>query len=338
MRQRRRALADFLAWRSVGVLAGAATVAVCAVVVPGQVASAAPGSGNPSLNAVLAKANALSQQIDELGQQYDGLQVQLSQARTEAKLARENAAADQRLLGQVQQAIGAIAVEGYMSGGVSPALELLQSANPQSVLNRVSIMSQLAQENGAKISLAASAATAAQRAQGAAAEEQQKAKHLASEMAAKVAQIQQRENFFNSQAFKQAEAIFQQTGHYPNINVTGDSVGVQALRWALDEIGKPYVWGGAGPDGFDCSGLVVWAYEHVGIYLTHYTGAQWNEVEHIPVSELKPGDLLFFFADISHVGLYVGNGLMVDAPTFGQDVQVQPIFWSALVGVGEVVA
>jgi peptidoglycan DL-endopeptidase CwlO len=312
---------------------------VCAVILPGATASAAPASGSSgsSLKAVLAEANRLSNQIDELGQQYDSLQVQLGEARKEAKLAREAAAVEDRSLGKDEQAVGAIAVEGYMSGGFSPALQLLQSASPQTMLDRASIMTQLAQQNDAKISLVSAAATAAQRARGAAAQEQQQAKQLSREMSAKVAQIQKKENFFNGEAFKKAEAIFERTGHYPDIKVSGDSIGVQALRWALAEIGKPYVWGGAGPNGFDCSGLVVWAYEHVGISLTHFTGAQWNEVRHIPVSELKPGDLLFFFADISHVGIYVGNGLMVDAPTFGQDVQVQPIFWDDFVGAGEVV-
>jgi peptidoglycan DL-endopeptidase CwlO len=320
------------------LLAGAASLAICAALVPGATANAASGSGNPSsLKAVLARANALSQQIDALSQQYDSLQVQLSQARKEAKLAQEDAAVDGQLLGKDEQAISAIAVEGYMSNGMNPVLQLLQSANPQTLLDRASMMTQLAQQNDAKISLVSSAATAAQRAKGAAAQEQQQAKRLSKEMAAKVAQIQKKENFFNGEAFKKAEEIFQKTGHYPIVHVAGDSIGVQALNWALAEIGKPYVWGGAGPNGFDCSGLVVWAYEHVGISLTHFTGAQWNEVRHIPISELKPGDLLFFFADISHVGMYVGNGLMVDAPTFGQDVQVQPIFWSALVGAGEVV-
>jgi cell wall-associated NlpC family hydrolase len=322
-----------------GLLASAASLAICALILPGATASAAQGSASssPSLKAVLAKANALSQQIDVLSQQYDSLQVQLSQAKKQAKLAREDAKVDDGLLGQDEKSIGAIAVEGYMSGGINPALEMLQSADPQTLLDRASIMSQLAQQNDAKVNQVATAAHAALRAIGAAAQEQQRAKQLVKQMAGKRAQIQTRENFFNGEAFKQAEAIFQKTGHYPDVHVAGDSLGVQALNWALDEIGKPYVWGGAGPDGFDCSGLVVWAYEHVGISLTHFTGAQWNEVKHIPRSELKPGDLLFFFADISHVGMYVGNGLMVDAPTFGQDVQVQPVFWNAFVGAGEVV-
>jgi cell wall-associated NlpC family hydrolase len=286
----------------------------------------------------LAKANALAQQIDSLSQQYDGLRIQLQQAQAEAALAKQDAARDQRLLAQDQSYISAIAVENYMSGGLDPAMQLLETSSPQDLLNRASIMTQLEQENGDKVSLVAAANSAAVRAQGAAAQQQRRAKSLAAAMASKVSQIRQKEDFFNSQAFQQAAAIYTQTGHYPNIHPTGDSVGVQALRWALTKTGDPYVWGAAGPSAFDCSGLVMWAYAQVGISLAHFTGDQWNEGEHISRSELEPGDLVFFYPDIGHVGLYVGNGLMVDAPTFGQPVQVQPVFWSAYVGAVRIVA
>jgi cell wall-associated NlpC family hydrolase len=316
-------------------------VAICAAILPGGLASAAsatPASGNPTLDATLAKANALSQQIDSLSQQYDGLKIQLQQAQAEAALAKLDAARDQRLLAQDQSYISAIAIESYMTGGTDPAMQLLETSSPQNLLNRASIMTQLEQENGAKVNLVAAAHTAAVRALAAAAQQQRRAKLLAAAMASKVSQIQQRENFFNSQAFQQAAAIYAQTGQYPNIHPTGDSVGVQALRAALTRVGDPYVWGAAGPSSFDCSGLVMWAYAQVGISLMHFTGDQWNEGQHISRSELMPGDLVFFFPDIGHVGLYVGNGLMVDAPTFGQPVQVQPVFWSAYVGAVRIVA
>lgn len=320
-------------------LVGAA--AICAAILPSGAASATvatPKSGNPTLDATLAKANALSQQIDSLSQQYDGLKIQLQQAQAEAALAREDAARLDGLLAQDQQYISAIAIEGYMTGGMDPAMQLLETSSPQSLLNRASIMTQLERENGAKVNLVAAAETAAVRAQAAAAQQQSRAKSLAAAMASKVSQIQQRENFFNSQAFQQAAAIYQQTGSYPNIHPTGDSVGVQALRWALTKVGDPYVWGAAGPSAFDCSGLVMWAYAQVGISLMHFTGDQWNEGQHVSRSELAPGDLVFFFPTISHVGLYIGNGLMVDAPTFGVPVHVEPVFWSAYVGAVRIVA
>ncbi len=321
------------------VLAG--TAVICAALLPAGIAAASPaarGSSPGSLKAVLAEANALSEQIDNLSQQYDGLKIQLTQAKSEATIASEDAARDQQLLGQAQGSIGAIAVENYMSGGVNPTMQLLEGSSPQSLLDRASIMTQIQQENGAKVSLVAAAENAAKRAEAAAAQQQQHARTLETQMASKVAAIQKKEAFFNSEAFQQAEAVFERTGTYPNIHVSGDSVGVQALRWALTKLGDPYVWGAAGPNAFDCSGLVMWAYGKIGISLEHYTGDQWNEGEHISRSELEPGDLVFFYADIGHVGLYVGNGLMVDAPTFGQPVQVQPVMWNVYVGAVRIVA
>jgi cell wall-associated NlpC family hydrolase len=82
----------------------------------------------------------------------------------------------------------------------------------------------------------------------------------------------------------------------------------------------------------------MWAYAQVGISLMHFTVDQWNEGEHISRSELEPGDLVFFFPTISHVGLYIGNGLMVDAPTFGIPVHVEPVYWGSFVGAVRIVA
>jgi cell wall-associated NlpC family hydrolase len=316
-------------------------VALFAALLPTAVAGASTATsptGNPALDATLAQANKLAQQIDSLSQQYDSLKIQLTQAQSEAALARQNAARDLGVFAQDQNSIAAIAVESYMTGGLNPTLQLLTTNSPQNLLNRASIMTQLQRENGAKVSLVASAETAAQRAEGAAAQQERRATQLAAQMQTTVASIQTKENFFNSQAFAQAASIYQQTGQYPNITVNGNSVGVQALRAALTRVGDPYVWGAAGPSAFDCSGLVMWAYAQVGISLMHYTGDQWNEGEHISRDQLEPGDLVFFFSDLSHVGMYVGNGLMVDAPTYGIPVHVEPIYWSAFAGAVRIVA
>ncbi len=76
----------------------------------------------------------------------------------------------------------------------------------------------------------------------------------------------------------------------------------------------------------------MWAYAQIGISLPHYTGYLWNSGEHISRADLQPGDLVFFYQDIGHVGIYVGNGLMVDAPHTGTVVQVEPIWWPLYVG------
>ena len=317
------------------MLAGLASLACVAL--PAVAATAAPTTTPTSLKALLAKATKLSNQIVSLSEQYDGLKIQLNEAQAEARVARKAALRDAKQLIAGQTAVGQIAAQGYMTGSFDPALQLLQSSDPQSFISRASIMIQLQQENGDKVTVVAAAEAAAERARLTAQQQARRAAVLAAEMSKKVQAIQRRENVLNGAAFAQAMAIFKKTGTYPNIKIPGNSIGVQALRWALTKRGDPYVWGGAGPSVFDCSGLVMWAYAQVGISLPHFTGNQWNSGVHVSRSQLQPGDLVFFFPDISHVGLYVGNGLMLDAPTFGQPVQIQPIFWSAYVGAVRIV-
>jgi peptidoglycan DL-endopeptidase CwlO len=336
MHTRRRARAARGKARSSRAVRRLATVITVAAAVgmalPSSTAGATPGSPAPTLTTLLARAAKLSNEIDNLGQQYDALRIQFTEAKLQVKIAKLTVRTDERLLTADQAVIGQIAAAGYMTGGMNPALQLLQSSSPQAMLNRAAILTQLQQENGDKLNLVATARAAAERARLTATEETRQAATLAAAMQRKVAKIQAREDVINSAAFAQAMVVYSHTGKYPNIHVAGDSVGVQALRDALTRVGDPYIWGAAGPNAFDCSGLVVWSYAQIGISLPHFTGDLWNSGMHVSRAELEPGDLVFFFPDLGHVGIYLGNGLMVDAPTAGQNVQVQGVFWSAYVG------
>jgi cell wall-associated NlpC family hydrolase len=98
-----------------------------------------------------------------------------------------------------------------------------------------------------------------------------------------------------------------------------------AASIALHYLGVPYVWGGASPSGFDCSGLVMYVYAQLGISLPHYTGSQWSVTQPISLSQAQPGDLIFFDG-LGHVGIYLGGGQMVDAPHTGAVVRVESIY------------
>jgi cell wall-associated NlpC family hydrolase len=306
-----------------------AGIAGAVTATPARPAASVP----PSLQAQVAQVNKLSNQIDALSQQFDSLQIQLTEAHQEAAVARETAARDQKLMAFGETQIGQIAAAGYMTGGtLTPEFQLLQSNNPETLLNQASIMIQLQQEQGDKLSQVTSAQQAARRALFAANQQEQHAKILAAQMAQKVNQMQGLENTLNSSVYSQALAVYQRTGSYPTIAVTGDSAGAQALRFALTRVGDAYVWGGAGPNVFDCSGLVVWSYAQIGIQLQHFTGDLWNEGMHIPDNQAAPGDLILMY-NLDHVGMYVGNGMMVDAPTFGVPVHVEAVPWGAVDGV-----
>lgn len=98
-----------------------------------------------------------------------------------------------------------------------------------------------------------------------------------------------------------------------------------AVAAAESRVGDPYVWGASGPSSFDCSGLMMWAYEQVGISLPHYSGAQYSDGTQIPISEVQPGDLVFPSDPGQHVAMYVGNGQIVEAPYTGATVHVVPM-------------
>jgi peptidoglycan DL-endopeptidase CwlO len=105
----------------------------------------------------------------------------------------------------------------------------------------------------------------------------------------------------------------------------GSGQGAIAVQAALTQVGAPYVWGGAAPGGFDCSGLVMWAFQQAGIALPHSSQAMAHGGQPVSLSDLQPGDVLTFYSDASHAGLYIGDGLMVHSSTFGQPVRVVPM-------------
>ncbi|OBI52231.1 endopeptidase [Mycobacterium kyorinense] len=107
--------------------------------------------------------------------------------------------------------------------------------------------------------------------------------------------------------------------------VPGSGQGATAVQAALTQVGAPYSWGGAAPGGFDCSGLVMWAFQQAGIALPHSSQALAHGGQPVALSDLQPGDVLTFYSDASHAGIYVGDGLMVHSSTYGQPVRVVPM-------------
>ena len=117
--------------------------------------------------------------------------------------------------------------------------------------------------------------------------------------------------------------------------VTGAAAKI--LDFALDQIGKTYRWAAEGPDSYDCSGLVLAAYKLIGKDLPHNSITQYHRVRKISENQAKPGDLVFFYRDLHHVGIYVGGGRMVHAPTFGEKVRIDMVDSLPVHGFGRVV-
>ena len=176
-------------------------------------------------------------------------------------------------------------------------------------------------------------------------------RHLGSAQARAVRLKRARERASKKAQARKARTAFTASGRSPEGPATSVARGAVAARAALKWLGTPYSWGGgttAGPSngiahgaeirGFDCSGLAMYAWHKVGVGLDHWTGTQWTSGPHIPIDALRPGDLVFFAKDTSnpgtihHVGIYIGDDQMVEAPYTGGRVRVAGIHRSDLIG------
>jgi cell wall-associated NlpC family hydrolase len=108
----------------------------------------------------------------------------------------------------------------------------------------------------------------------------------------------------------------------------------RVVEFAFAQLGKPYRWGAAGPDSYDCSGLTSAAWRAAGVHLPHNAARQYDSIPHLSRGELRPGDLVFFYGRISHVGVYIGNGQMIHAPEYGENVRMASIDSQPLHGFG----
>jgi cell wall-associated NlpC family hydrolase len=97
------------------------------------------------------------------------------------------------------------------------------------------------------------------------------------------------------------------------------------IQAALSRIGSPYSWGGSGPNAFDCSGLVMWSFQQAGIALPHSSQALAHGGQPVSMDQMQPGDLVTYYSDASHVAIYIGDGMMVHASTYGTPVRVAPV-------------
>jgi cell wall-associated NlpC family hydrolase len=312
-------------------LSGAASLAVATatlvLVVPAGISAAQVVAPQPNLKTLVAQAKQLESQINSLSEQYDGLRIQLNRAQANAKIAQQAASRGQAALSVGQQAIAQLAAANYINSGLDPTFAALTSGDPAQFLSQASAIAEINQSSGVKVNALSNKVTQALRDKETADQQAAAVRAIETQMDAKKKVIEGKIDKVNSAAMAQAMQVFTQTGSYPDITIpTENTVDGQALQEALTRRGDPYVWAAAGPSQFDCSGLVVWAFAQEGISLPHYTGDLWNSGMHIARADLEPGDLVFFGADISHVGFYVGDGMMLDAPNTGDVVRIQPLF------------
>jgi peptidoglycan DL-endopeptidase CwlO len=317
-----------IAWRrGVIPLSLLATGALLITNVGGPV-SAAPA---PTVAQVQQRLHRLTSQADKLDQQYDQILQELASANQRLGLVNRETARYLTRFRYLRGQVGQIAAIAYEDGNLSSPAVLLTSGNPQQVLNQSSILLELSSVNTAEMHEFLSAARQLSNAQQAA----QRARDAITGLRKKLAsQRNSLHKLIGQQKTLLAQLTpAQQAGTGPGGAATGghyhgptSTQADKAVAFAYDQLGCPYVFGGTGPcaDGFDCSGLTMMAWASAGVSIPRTSYEQWDDLPHVPTSELQPGDILVF-AGASHVGIYVGGGDLIDAPQTGMDVEKVPL-------------
>lgn len=290
--------------------------------------TSAAADPKPSLKQLSAQVQAMHTQIETLTEQFNGQRERLKTAKKSVEIAKKTLADSEAQLESKRAAASELATNEYISGGLGQALAFAQSTDPNTFLDRAATTYAIEEQQGAAVSQITDAMETAKRARDSANARIAEVQKLVSDLSDKRDRISKLVTKVESNLYKRAIGEAGRPGTRAvrvNLPVIGAGKAAAAARWALTQQLKPYVWGAAGPSSYDCSGLVMAAYQTVGISLPHYTGDQWTAGRHISREELQPGDLVFFYSDLHHVGIYIGGGMMVHAPQTGDVVRITPL-------------
>ncbi|NUR84055.1 MAG: NlpC/P60 family protein [Nonomuraea sp.] len=302
-----------------------AVVAALLVAVPVGSASADP---KPSLSELADQVEKLHEEIETLSEEFNGQRERLKTAQKANEAAQKTLSTSEADLAAKRAKAVALAENAYMTGGLDKALTFSQSTDPETFLDRAATTYALEQQQGEEVNQLAKAMEAATRARAAAKTRIAEVQKIVTDLESKRKKITKLVTKVESNLYRRAVGEAGRPGTRAvrvNLPVIGSGKAAQAAKWALTQQLKPYVWGAEGPSSYDCSGLVMAAYQQVGISLPHYTGDQWTAGTHIGRDQLRPGDLVFFYSDLHHVGIYIGGGMMVHAPQTGDVVRIASI-------------
>lgn len=292
--------------------------------------------------------------LDDVRMEIDGLYRKAASATDAYNLAAEQTdhqsaevvqLAQKIVEGQVRidllkQRAGAAARSQYREGGLPPEAQLVLTSDPQSFLDGIGqvkeaqkairdLLTDLTRTQEDLKTYTQDASTQWQRLESNRIKKDEAKKEITKEIsAAKKLEAglakDQREQMLRLEkaAESRAQSAWLSSGAVREINRTASPQGKKAVAFAMRQMGKPYVWGAEGPSAYDCSGLTSTAWAAAGRPIPRTSQEQWRLLPRIPIKDIRPGDLIIYFQDASHVGMYVGDGSIVEAPRPGRDVKL----------------
>ena len=310
--------------------------AACSTLATVVVLGLVPGSASaePDVDDVKAQVNRLYHEAEQASERYNDARLELKELKSDLGSLKADERRQDAQLSAVRDQVRDSVVRQYEGQGMSAVGQVVVSDDPQAFLDQLSTMSayndlqsQLFDDYSRELKALdiRHDATAERLAEMAKTKQQ-----LADEKATiddKLAQAKEllgRLQAAAAPAPTTTTTTSRSTVRYSNVPVSGRA-GV-AVQYALDQVGDAYVYGATGPDAYDCSGLTMAAWGAAGVALPHSSSAQYSSGPHVASGDLQPGDLVFYYNPISHVGIYIGNGQIVHAANPSTGVQVTGVF------------
>jgi cell wall-associated NlpC family hydrolase len=331
--------------------AGVALVAVLGVLFAGAPAGAAPGDPGTAAEAAEVVA-ARGHDLEVVTEQFNEARETLVAQHAAAEAAIATAEQAQAALLAAQQGVVGIARSAYTGESMSSFRAMMTSESADQFVGRVTVLQMVADHQNELLDAAAAASVTAAQAQATAqdlaAQAQAQYDAVAAQQAALEAQIAEYQALYDRLSAEEQAAAAEAAhaadrasreertdeaapadapaGAPAGAPVVASGTAAQiAVDTAMAQQGKPYVWAADGPSSFDCSGLTQFAFAAAGVSLPHSSRMQARMGQSVPRDQLQPGDLVFFYSPVSHVGIYIGGGQMVHAPTSGDVVKVASI-------------
>ncbi|WP_030353398.1 NlpC/P60 family protein [Streptomyces scopuliridis] len=309
---------------------------------PGAASSPAPGSttgpGKKSLEDIRKEIEALYQKAASATDAYNLAEEETKKQSAEVIELAEDIVSGQLRIDELKKRAGAAARAQYRGGGLPPEAQLVLVDDPRLFLDAVGRIQQgqkathdlIAELSRAQEDLktyTADASTQWQRLEAGRVKKEKAKKEITKQIAAAEkleAGLEKEERArlarLESDAALKAQTAWLGSGALKDINRSSSERGKKAIAFATEQIGKPYVWGAEGPSSYDCSGLTSQAWAAAGRPIPRTSQEQWRLLPRIDIKDMRPGDLIIYHQDASHVGMYIGDGAIVHAPRPGRNV------------------
>lgn len=310
--------------------------AAAAVALTSQAAQA--DEHKPTKSEVKAKVDKLYEEAEHATEKFNGVKEKQEKLEKQVSDLQDQVARGQDELNDLRDGLGSMATAQYRSGGIDPAVQLFLSSDPDTYLDKASTLDQLSSKQAEALrKIADKQRTLKQQREEAAtklSELDETRKALGTKKREIQSKLSKAQALLNTLTAKERAALAAEEAERANRASERASLGdaaaasqraAAALSAAKSKLGSPYVWGATGPSSFDCSGLTQWAYAQAGVSLPRISQDQANAGTRISRSELKPGDLVLFYSDLHHIGIYAGNGQIVHAPKPGTTVRYESI-------------